>query len=93
MISMKLKLSERHFISDDCLFCRRNYSRQKGIAFKMEGMEIFCLFFSIFIFWIFPEFFQSLFLTRHPMMFIFLNLFDLLESPVMLMTLILVIRF
>ena len=32
-------------------------------------------------------------LVRHPMVFIFLNLFDLLECPVMLMTLILVIRF
>ena len=30
---------------------------------------------------------------RHPMVFIFLNFFDLLECPVMLMTLILVIRF
>ena len=34
-----------------------------------------------------------MFLVRHPMVFIFLNLFDLLECPVMLMTLILVIRF
>ena len=34
-----------------------------------------------------------MFLARHPMVFIFLNLFDLLECPVMLMTLILVIRF
>ena len=34
-----------------------------------------------------------MFLFRHPMVFIFLNLFDLLEYPVMLMTLILVIRF
>ena len=33
------------------------------------------------------------FLVRHPMVFIFLNLFDLLEFQVMLMTLILVIRF
>ena len=32
-------------------------------------------------------------LVRHPMVFIFLNLFDLLECPIMLMTLILVIRF
>ena len=32
-------------------------------------------------------------LIRHPMVFIFLNLFDLLEFLVMLMTLILVIRF
>ena len=32
-------------------------------------------------------------LVRHPMVFIFLNLFDLLEFVVMLMTLILVIRF
>ena len=32
-------------------------------------------------------------LARHLMVFIFLNLFDLLECPVMLMTLILVIRF
>ena len=31
--------------------------------------------------------------VRHPMVFIFLNLFDLLEFPVMLMTLILVIKF
>ena len=31
--------------------------------------------------------------VRHPMVFILLNLFDLLECPVMLMTLILVIRF
>ena len=30
---------------------------------------------------------------RHPIVFIFLNLFDLLEFLVMLMTLILVIRF
>ena len=34
-----------------------------------------------------------MFLVRHPMVFIFLNLFDLLECPVMLMTLILVIWF
>ena len=34
-----------------------------------------------------------MFLIRHPMVFIFLNLFDLLEFLVMLMTLILVIRF
>ena len=34
-----------------------------------------------------------MFLVRHPMVFIFLNLFDLLESPVILMTIILVIRF
>ena len=33
------------------------------------------------------------FLVRHPMVFIFLSLFDLLECPVMLMTLIPVIRF
>ena len=32
-----------------------------------------------------------MFLARHPMVFIFLNLFELLECPVMLMTLILVI--
>ena len=32
-------------------------------------------------------------LVRHPMVFIFLSLFDVLECPVMLMTLILVIRF
>ena len=32
-------------------------------------------------------------LVRHPTVFIFLNLFDLLEFLVMLMTLILVIRF
>ena len=36
---------------------------------------------------------RGLFLARHPMLFIFLNLFDLLEFLVMLMTLILVIRF
>ena len=34
-----------------------------------------------------------MFLVRHPMVLIFLNLFDLLECSVMLMTLILVIRF
>ena len=34
-----------------------------------------------------------MFLARHPMVFIFLNLFDLLECPAMLMTLIPVIRF
>ena len=34
-----------------------------------------------------------MFLVRHPMVFIFLNLFDLLEFLVMLMALILVIRF
>ena len=34
-----------------------------------------------------------MFLVRHPMVFIFLNLFDLLEFLVMKMTLILVIRF
>ena len=34
-----------------------------------------------------------MFLVRHPMMLLFLNLFDLLEFPVMFMTLILVIRF
>ena len=34
-----------------------------------------------------------MFLVRHPMVFIFLNLFDLLEFLVMLMTLILVIRY
>ena len=34
-----------------------------------------------------------MFLVQHPMVFIFLNLFDLLEFLVMLMTLILVIRF
>ena len=33
------------------------------------------------------------FLVRHPMVFIFLSLFDLLEFLVRLMTLILVIRF
>ena len=32
-------------------------------------------------------------IVRHPMVFISLNLFDLFECPVMLMTLILVIRF
>ena len=31
---------------------------------------------------------MGMFLVRHPMVFIFLNLFDLLECPVMLMTLI-----
>ena len=31
--------------------------------------------------------------ARHPMVFIFLNVFDLVECPIMLMTLILVIRF
>ena len=36
---------------------------------------------------------MMMFLVRHPMVFIFLNLFDLLECPVMLMTLILVITF
>ena len=39
------------------------------------------------------HFYIGMFLVRHPMMFIFLNLFDLLECPVMLKTLILVIRF
>ena len=34
-----------------------------------------------------------MFLVRHPMVIIFLNLFDLLECPVMLMTSIRVIRF
>ena len=34
-----------------------------------------------------------MFLVRHPMVFIFLNLFDLLELLVTLMALILVIRF
>ena len=34
-----------------------------------------------------------MFLVRHPMAFIFLNLFVLLECPVMSMTLILVIKF
>ena len=34
-----------------------------------------------------------MFLVRHPLMFIFLSLFDLFECLVMLMTLILVIRF
>ena len=33
------------------------------------------------------------FLVRHPMVFIFLNLFDLLDIPVILMTFILVIMF
>ena len=43
----------------------------------------------------FPSFLDGdvMFLVRHPMVFIFLNLFDLLECQVMLMTLILVIRF
>ena len=36
---------------------------------------------------------DGMFLVRHPMVFIFLNLFDLLEFLVMLVTLILVIRF
>ena len=36
---------------------------------------------------------MGMFLVRHPMVFIFLNLFDLLECSLMLMTLILVIRF
>ena len=44
------------------------------------------------ILWIFL--FQiGMFLVRHPMMFIFPNLFDLLECPVMLMTLKLLKRF
>ena len=34
-----------------------------------------------------------IFLARHPMVFIFLNLFNLLECPVMSMTLILGIKF
>ena len=34
-----------------------------------------------------------MFLVRHPMLFIFLNLFDLLEFLVMLMTSILIVRF
>ena len=38
-------------------------------------------------------FLDSVFLVRHPMVFIFLKLFDLLEFLVMLMTLILGIRF
>ena len=38
------------------------------------------------------QFLDGNFPVRHPMMFIFLSLFDLLECPVMLMTLILVIR-
>ena len=37
--------------------------------------------------------FPFLEMVRHLMVFIYLNLFDLLECPVMLMTLILVIRF
>ena len=37
-------------------------------------------------------FLEVMFLVRHPMVFIFLNLFDLLECPVMFMTLILVIK-
>ena len=41
----------------------------------------------------FPFLDAGMFLVRHSMVFIFLNLFDLLECPVMLMTLILVIRF
>ena len=39
------------------------------------------------------SFLMVMFLVRHPMMFIFLRLFEWLECPVMLMTLILVIRF
>ena len=39
------------------------------------------------------HFWMVMFLAWHPMVFIFLNLFDLLECPVMLITLILVIRF
>ena len=35
---------------------------------------------------------DRMFLVRHPMVFIFLNLFVLLECPVMLVTLILVIK-
>ena len=38
-------------------------------------------------------FLMVIFLVRHPMVFKFLNLFDLLEFLVMLMTLILVIMF
>ena len=38
-------------------------------------------------------FLDVMFLVRHPMVFVFLNLFDLLECPIMLMTLIPVIRF
>ena len=34
-----------------------------------------------------------MFLVQHPMVFKFINLFDLLECPVMLMTLKLVIKF
>ena len=36
---------------------------------------------------------MAMFLVRHPMVFIFLNLFVLLKYPVMSMTLILVIKF
>ena len=46
----------------------------------------------ILILWIF-HFLMVMFLVRHPMLFIFLNLFDLLECLVMLMTLILIISF
>ena len=42
--------------------------------------------------WIFKFFHFQMVLVRHPMVFIFLNIFDLPECPVMLMTLILVIR-
>ena len=38
-------------------------------------------------------FLDVMFLVRHPTVFIFLNIFDLLEFLVMLMTLIIVIRF
>ena len=34
-----------------------------------------------------------MFFVRHPLVFIFLNLFDLLECPIMLVTLILIKRF
>ena len=36
---------------------------------------------------------MMMFLVRHPVVFIFLSLFDLLECQVMLMNLILLIRF
>ena len=39
------------------------------------------------------NFWMMMFFVRHPMVFIFLNLFVLLQCPVMLMTLILLIKF
>ena len=40
----------------------------------------------------FPFYYMVMFLGRHPMVFIFLNLFVLLENPVMSMTLILGVK-